>query len=181
MLHTLFPQSNGCRQDPHYHGRQASCWHAPTVRGCFLLWLRAATHAQQAPGSREGTRPRRLLHTVFKRAAAKSDTVFTIMLTYVELYNNKVRDLLAPVSKPKHGQSRVELPRVTMHEVRGRVRLSGTETLRVPISNLDEALNLLRQYVGSVCCHILPGVEASPVQLCPIAAATRTAPWGAQT
>ena len=123
----------------------------------------------------------RLLHTVFKRAAAKSDTVFTIMLTYVELYNNKVRDLLAPVSKPKHGQSRVELPRVTMHEVRGRVRLSGTETLRVPISNLDEALNLLRQYVGSVCCHILPGVEASPVQLCPIAAATRTAPWGAQT
>lgn len=99
---------------------------------------------------------RRACARLFAAADARPEAEFQLSVTYVELYNNEFKDLLAPDNQPDRRRAlpiELEAARkrrpIALHELptaAGQppsVYLSGSETLRTPVRSADELLELV--------------------------------------
>ena len=68
------------------------------------------------------------------------DSIKSIKMTFVELYNNNFRDLL-DFSANSNSKKQV----ISIHENKTGVFLSGSDTIETSVSNIEEALSLLNK------------------------------------
>ena len=78
--------------------------------------------------------------------AADPATAFSVQMTYVELYNNQFRDLLAPTATgPAPHTVAGKGPGIAIHESRRQgIFLTGSASLRTPVTSSADALALVQ-------------------------------------
>eukprot|EP00937_MAST-01D_sp_MAST-1D-sp2_P000913 g913.t1 len=83
-----------------------------------------------------------IFDTIESSTARQSDALFHVQLSFVELYNNHFRNLLAPASP---AALRASTTKIEVHESESLgVHLTGPRNLRVPVTAAEEVLALLR-------------------------------------
>jgi hypothetical protein len=114
---------------------------------CFAFGMTGSGKTFTIAGNKEnpGIVPR-TVHHIFtdlqKKSNTSKDSVSMVFLTYVELYNNSLYDLLAselPESEESTGGGGLKLHE---HPIKG-MQISGSSTLRTPVSSAEEALRLI--------------------------------------
>jgi len=115
-----------------------------------------AAVAAALPGAGSGVL-QRTLQTIFARASERHDMRFRVELSYVELYNNSFRDLLAEPGAAAAASAAVsgggvdlgqvgKGAKISVRESRSQgVYLEGSPTLRQRVDTAEEALGLVRR------------------------------------
>ena len=83
-----------------------------------------------------------IFESLTKTAAQKPNQIAMVCLTYVELYNNHLYDLIAePSSNPSDSNSNLKIHE---HPQRG-IYLTGSSGIRTPVSSLEEAIAFIEK------------------------------------
>ena len=104
----------------------------------------AAATADPTTDRSEGIIPRavrRFFELVQIKAEEQSDRIFLVRLTFVELYNDRFRDLLSAASSPSSRHSGIQL----RERASGEVFLEGSSTLGKAVTSAAEAMKLYRR------------------------------------
>ena len=104
----------------------------------------AAATADPTTDRSEGIIPRavrRFFELVQIKAEEQSDRIFLVRLTFVELYNDRFRDLLSATSSPSSRHSGIQL----RERASGEVFLEGSSTLGKAVTSAAEAMKLYRR------------------------------------
>jgi hypothetical protein len=100
----------------------------------------------------------RVMHQLFSEIERRSDTLFSVQMSYVQLYNNIFEDLLHRKDPTKTPLPYEKAPRITIRESRGDgVFLVGSETLNIPVPHAAAAIKLLHRgnSARTVCATML--------------------------
>lgn len=91
----------------------------------------------------------RSIERIFELMKNRSQAIFSVQLTYVELYLDKFIDLLDQNNSNRSKKKRLpsfKPPKIEIHEdSNGLVYLTGSDTLRVPVISAEQALELIFQ------------------------------------
>eukprot|EP01119_Soliformovum_irregulare_P012481 TRINITY_DN3244_c4_g1_i2.p1 TRINITY_DN3244_c4_g1~~TRINITY_DN3244_c4_g1_i2.p1 ORF type:complete len:836 (-),score=234.38 TRINITY_DN3244_c4_g1_i2:7-2487(-) len=120
---------------------------------CYGQTGSGKTHTMMGPAKSPG-----IIHRTFRRifevVESRPNTMFIIQLTFVELHLDTFIDLLDPINAPSQKSRRLpsmKPKKIEIHEdaKTKSVYITGSETIRTPITSLDQAMALIKKGIQS--------------------------------